>query len=114
MLFNFHSPNKVYVKEFPSNKHEIHQSDDERSGSWLGLRGDIYLLYKRLVKPEIPLPLREQTSRHTDNRSLYPLHHQGGRSPECFDFQRSVRGSDFTGGFVNGQIQAHLETAILA
>lgn len=40
MLFNFHCPNKVYVKDCHSNKCEIHQ-DDECSGSWLGLWEDI-------------------------------------------------------------------------
>lgn len=41
MLFNFHSANKVYVREFQCNKSDIHQGD-ERSGSWQGLRADIF------------------------------------------------------------------------
>lgn len=56
--FNFHCPNKVYVKESQSNKSETHQGDKCLS-SWLGVCEDFFFFRCSwwLDKPEIPLPL---------------------------------------------------------
>lgn len=90
--------NKVYVKECQSNKRGIHRGD-KCVGPRLSLSG--FLCPRRpLVKPEIPLALREQASLHTEKRKPASITPPGGKKcpeEECFDFQRSVSGSDFTG-----------------
>lgn len=80
MRFNFHCPNKVYVKECESNKSEIHQGD-KCSGSWLGLWEDTSLP-KGAGQTRNTTSLREQAPWHKGNWSLHPLHRQREKCPE--------------------------------
>lgn len=80
MPSNFHCPNKAYVKRFRLISVRYIRVMSVRVHGWASER--ISLCLKRVAGPEIPLPLREQASRHKGNGSLHPLHHQGERCPE--------------------------------
>lgn len=65
MLFNFHCPYKVYVKECQFNKSKIHQGD-KCSGSWLGLREDMFFAQRDQSNQKYNFPLE---SRHRGTKA---------------------------------------------
>lgn len=101
MVFHFHRPFKVYVKECQSNKVWDTSSTKCMSVQVHGRASTEASFFFFFFPPFPKSDWSDQKYHQHQHWSLHPLHCHKEKCPrdKCFDVWGSVRRSDFTGGF---------------